>query len=537
MPGLQAVFLGLLTFIQEDVPTVTAALWTASGRLAWPYGYLGCFAGIWFGDALLYLVARGWGRRLLDARWARRWVNADQVKRSERWFAEKGDRLLWTSRFVPGTRLPTYLAAGILRLPMTRFLWITGVAVALWTSLLFALTFWFGPKVLQVLNRWTSHAGKWAIAFLVSFWVVSALWKRRQVIREQRWFISMQKLSRWEFWPAWAFYFPVVLRCLALAIRYRGLTVPTASNPGMASGGMVGESKFETLQDLMSTSPEFTAQSWLIPSGATEERLRRIQECVREHQIAFPLILKPDVGQRGVGVKKIQCDEEVMVYLKASSAPLILQRYVPGPKEVGIFFYRLPNQSMGRIFAITEKVFPELVGDGVHTLEELIWADPRARFMARTYLERHREHETQVLSAGERFRLVEAGNHAQGCEFRDGARLWSEALERQIDSISGKLNGFYIGRYDLRYRSEAELREGRGFQILELNGAAAEATSLYDAKNTLWSAYRMLFQQWELVFRIGAMNRRRGHSVSSLRDVWQAWRQTQGLIQTYPKAD
>jgi len=115
------------------------------------------------------------------------------------------------------------------------------------------------------------------------------------------------------------------------------------------------------------------------------------------------------------------------------------------------------------------------------------------------------------LAAGETLRLVEAGNHAQGCIFRDGARLHTPELAACIDGISRKLDGFFIGRYDLRFTHEADLCAGRNFQIIELNGAAAEAASIYDARNSLRSAYATLFRQWSLVFAIGAENRRRGH--------------------------
>ena len=50
LPVTQAVTLGLLTFVQEDVPTVSAALLAAAGSLSWQVGFLGVFLGIWMGD-------------------------------------------------------------------------------------------------------------------------------------------------------------------------------------------------------------------------------------------------------------------------------------------------------------------------------------------------------------------------------------------------------------------------------------------------------------------------------------------------------
>jgi len=116
-------------------------------------------------------------------------------------------------------------------------------------------------------------------------------------------------------------------------------------------------------------------------------------------------------------------------------------------------------------------------------------------------------------------------------------RLCTPELESRMDEISQKLTGFFIGRYDIRYASEEDLRAGRNFQIIELNGAASEATSIYDARNSIFAAYRTLFQQWDLVFAIGAANRKRGCTPTKLSLVWQKWREYSRLAATYPMAD
>ena len=134
-------------------------------------------------------------------------------------------------------------------------------------------------------------------------------------------------------------------------------------------------------------------------------------------------------------------------------------------------------------------------------------------------------------------RLVEAGNHCQGCEFRDGADLYTEELRAAIDSISRNLKGFYVGRFDIRYESDDQLRQGKAFQIIELTGAASEATNIYDRQNSLWSAYKTLYRQWKIVYAIGAENRRRGFRPTSLLSVWRDWRAFARHACEFPIAD
>jgi hypothetical protein len=333
------------------------------------------------------------------------------------------------------------------------------------------------------------------------------------------------------------FYPPVAIYCLWLGIKYRGLTLPTAANPGIFSGGMVGESKMATLRELMATSPEFTADAELISGASVADRLDSLREICQRLNIAYPFILKPDVGQRGAGIKLIRTDDQAIAYLARTTAPLLVQRYAEGPHEAGIFYYRFPGEAHGHIFAITEKIFPVLTGDGQSTVEDLVWRDARARFMAGTYLSRLGERRTEVLAAGETLKLVEAGNHCQGCIFRDGMHLCTPALAERMDAISQQISGFNIGRFDIRFTSIEDLQAGKNFHIIELNGAASEATNIYDAKNSLWSAYRTLFRQWDIVFAIGAANRCQGHATTALSLIWKTWREYSRQAATYPATD
>lgn len=523
------------TFVLEDAAAIGAGLLLAAGHISWTAAFISCFLGIWLGDVGLYALARFAGRHWFENSSLKK--NSTKVSRSEEWFAQRGTLILIFSRAVPGARLPTYLAAGFLRVPFTKFLLITGAAAFVWTFIILYLAQTFGSQVV----KWMSHYKTGSLWLLIGglFLLVTFQWIRRALtnfdVRKFRTYLA--RWTRWEFWPMWLFYPPVAIHYLWLVVKYRGTMLPTVSNPGIFSGGMVGESKMQTLSDLMATSPEFTADAELLAGDSARARLNSLRETCARRDISYPFILKPDLGQRGAGIKLIRSESQAEDYLKETSAPLLVQRFAAGPHEVGIFYYRFPSESRGHIFAITEKIFPVLTGDGKSTIAKLIWRDDRARFMAEKYLQRLGARQNDVLAKGEMQPLVQAGNHAQGCIFRDGMHLNTPALEERIDDISKKVSGFFIGRYDIRFTSEEDLRAGKNFQIIELNGAAAEATSIYDARNSLWSAYRTLFRQWDLVFAIGAENRRRGCVPMTISDCLRALRNYSAIAATYPAAD
>ncbi len=523
-----SLFLG--TFVLEDVAAIGGGLLVATGAISWPLAFTACFLGIWAGDAGLYALARCGGRRWFEK--SRLSKYSSRVTQSEQWFERRGTAILIFSRMVPGARLPTYLAAGFLRIPWRPFLIVTGSASFVWTLIVLWLSQSAGARVFG----WLGAYKQLAVA-LLAVTLFSWLTVRTLAALRPRFAAKFARLRHWEFWPAWLFYPPVALYYAWLAIKYRSATLPTAANPGIFSGGLVGESKMATLLDLAATSPEFTAEAVLVAEETFVERLRSLNQARARLRLDYPFMLKPDVGQRGVGVKLIRSAEQAMALLQATSAPLVAQRYAPGPHEAGVFYYRFPDESRGHIFAITEKIFPCITGDGRRTITELIHADARARLIANTYLRRFRERKDDVLAPGEELKLVEAGNHAQGCIFRDGARLATPELEARIDEISQKLSGFFVGRYDVRYASEDDLKAGRNFQVVELNGAASEATNIYDARNSLCQAYRTLFHQWRIVFAIAAANRQRGHQPTPALALWQAWRGFSRMAATYPSAD
>ena len=196
-------------------------------------------------------------------------------------------------------------------------------------------------------------------------------------------------------------------------------------------------------------------------------------------------------------------------YFETSHFDTLAQEYAPG-HELGVFYYRYPGEERGRILSITDKRIPEVEGDGKQTLERLILNDPRAVCMADHYLEVQADAASRIPQVGERVPLVELGTHCRGAIFLDGSRLRTAELVGTIDRISREYHGFFFGRYDLRVPDLNELKHGRGFKILELNGVTSEATHIYDPAIGLAAAYRVLFRQWRIAFEIGAANRGRG---------------------------
>lgn len=507
------------SFVSEDLAALAAGEWIRRGQLAWTWGLAAAFAGIFLSDVGVWAVGRAAARAAGRFAGLRRFVESGQVEQFRRWFDRDGWAVLVVVRFLPGLRVPLHLAAGLSRQRPGRFLVWAALAAAVWAPIIVGSTVLVGSTVSGAATGALGHAAWLAVPALVGAWLawrsVAARGGERTLAR---WTARVSRLWRWEFWPSWLFYLPLLPWLAWLAARYRGVTVWTAANPGIPQGGVVGESK----QAILARLPAgwTLASVCLGPPG--EERLGRLQTAIAERGWSFPLILKPDAGQRGAGVRRVGSLVEAADYLRQAPTVVLAQVYHPGPYEAGVFYYRIPGTRRGRIFSITDKQFPEVRGDGRSSLADLIWRHPRYRMQASRFLARFPDAETRVPAAGERVRLALAGNHCQGTLFRDGGHLWTPALERRIDQLARAVSGFYIGRFDIRYRDPAAFRAGRDLAIVELNGVTSESTNIYDPAGSLVAAYRTLARQWELLFAIGHAHRQRGIQPTSARALARA---------------
>ncbi len=350
-------------------------------------------------------------------------------------------------------------------------------------------------------------------------------------------------LSHFEFWRPNFFYLPIYFQIAWLSLRYWGATLPSVANPHFPDGGFFGEHKsgiLDTVSEPMRRvlAPYLTAR---VPEAETDRNafFQGLLARCADAGLSFPMVVKPDVGSRGAGVRLLKTPEDLRGYVDAFPAGhiIMLQAFVPYEAEAGVFYVRMPGEDKGRIFSLTLKYFPYITGDGRSTIRELIENDPRAGQIAHLYLPRHKDHLDNVLAPGEHYRLAFAGSHSRGTIFKDGADYITPEMTEAFDRVAKGIPEFHFGRFDVRFPDIADLQRGEKFLIIEINGAGSEATHIWDSRTTLWQAWSTLFEQWSLLYRIGFMNRRRGFKPmrpftylrAILREVW--------LVPQYPPTE
>ena len=314
---------------------------------------------------------------------------------------------------------------------------------------------------------------------------------------------KIEKWTKYEFWSFWLFYGPLTPWFIYKIIKSGAPAYFCSANPGIKWGGFMNYSKI----DLINQIDEQYKPKTLFYSSYNNEKI----------PLDFPFIVKPNTGERGIGVELIRNNSDFNNYLNQhDNSDLILQEYINYPLEFGVFYVRLPKETKGKIISITAKDFLTIIGDGKQSLKELIENNLRAFYRKEYLFDRYKNDLNSILEKGQQILLEPIGNHSRGTTFLDGSNLRTSILEEKIDAIAQKVDGFFYGRIDLKAKNLKEFQNGK-FVILEINGVNSEATHIYDPNFNLIKAYKEVLRHLNYQYKIAIQNHELGQE-------WTDWK-------------
>lgn len=312
------------------------------------------------------------------------------------------------------------------------------------------------------------------------------------------------RLLHWEYWSFNAVYGWILPVWALLALRAKSFFFFSASNPAIENGGFLMESK-KKIYDILPTE-YYPKTSFFLVGTAAETVLTT----VHARQYKYPLILKPDVGGQGRGVKKVYNEAALVRYITDSPLNYLVQELATQHQEVGVFYYRYPGEASGKISGVVRKELLTVTGDGFSTIRELLLRDKRFILQLPALEKLYGTDLEQILDKGVQKELVPYGNHARGAKFLDDTHRVDEQFLKSMDAICHQIKGFYFGRLDIRYNTWEELREGKNFSIIEINGAGSEPTHMYDPRHSLFFAWKEIIRHWVILCRISRANHKKG---------------------------
>jgi hypothetical protein len=347
------------------------------------------------------------------------------------------------------------------------------------------------------------------------------------------------EVGRLERLPKWLNLIPMVAQWLWLSMRHGSWTLPAAANPRITAGGLVGEGKSEYFRIMGRLANAHTAGFAVFRNTGSVSSVQDAEQAMADSQLEYPLILKPDIGWCGFGVRIVRTRDELKSYLDAYplNEDIVFQKYVTYEGEAGIYYVRSPQAARGRITGILLRFFPRVVGDGHSTIAELMAQNPRARRLGQDGRSEPCCDTSRIPAAGEIVRLSVTGSTRVGGMYQDATSLVTPELENAINDIAMDMTDLHVARFDVRYETIGAMQAGRAFKIIEVNGAGSEAVHAWDPRYTLLQAYQIVFEKQRMLFSIGAAMRDRGHRPLSGWAMAKLYLRQEKLIRSYPPSN
>ena len=311
------------------------------------------------------------------------------------------------------------------------------------------------------------------------------------------------KWTVWEFLPWWLANIPVYGFYGWFALRARHPFFFSNVNPAIPLGGAVGESKI----GILSLVPEAIKPKLVFTSG--QEPFPELLQRMTAAGVEFPVVAKPDVGERGFLVQKFTEPDALQRHLARFQAPFIIQEFIALPVELTVLFHRYPDSGRFGITSVCVKEFLTVQGDGTSSVRQLMAQSPRAAFQLQRFEREAPALLDRVPEPAEQLLLEPIGNHARGTKFVNGNHLIDRQLELAFDRICLQIDGVLYGRFDLKCASVEALHRGE-FQVMELNGVFGEPAHVYDPSFGMWRAYRDFYRHWRILYELHRAQKRQG---------------------------
>jgi hypothetical protein len=337
-------------------------------------------------------------------------------------------------------------------------------------------------------------------------------------------------MRNWEKWPFKVIYFPLTFVWAWYMLRSRSFWFFTPSNPTITFGGFQGEGKREMYDQLpLHTFPKTI---YIEPDVSFEIAVQEIESTFK-----YPFVVKPENGMMGLLFRIIDNKEQLKRYHSIAPEEYIVQEFNDYPIEVSIFYYRYPTSKTGTVSGFIMKEYLQVKGDGLSNLKTLIEKNGKANEKMEEMQAKHGANFNVILPDGEVYFLSYAGNHNRGARFINLYKEIDQNLLNLCDYLSTDTNKFYYGRFDIKCKSVADLKQQKNYTILEYNGAGAEPNHIYDCNFTLWQAYSEILKHWKALFEISKYNNKIGYKYWTTKQGWQFFQQSKKILQRHKLKD
>jgi len=178
---------GLGVPIPEDITLFVAGLLSYYGITELGISIIVCFLGVMIGDSFVYWLGYHYGSRLTKKWIFHKLMPDDRLEGARIRFRERGNRLIFFARFMPGLRTPIFFSAGVLHLPFRTFFMMDGGAALLSVPTIIWLVYRGGDNIDEIVTKIKAWEHGLVAVIFASILIILA-----------KWFITHRKLKNQE---------------------------------------------------------------------------------------------------------------------------------------------------------------------------------------------------------------------------------------------------------------------------------------------------------------------------------------------------
>lgn len=318
--------------------------------------------------------------------------------------------------------------------------------------------------------------------------------------------------NSFEFGPAWWIHFPMKVFGLLWSIRLRNFGFFEASNPGLENGGLFDYSKNESLHKFRKIN---------IPKTIVTDypySIFEIESKIDEAGMSYPLVAKPDFGERGREVEFIENKMALVAYFTTKKqGRYLVQEYLGGGLEFGVFYTKNPLTNKANISSLTLKIPLQVIGDGYSDVKSLTLSHPRAsRYLHEiNYPSMH-----EVPAKNRIVKLSQKGNHCKGAVFLDCTGHVDDEMVVAFEQVCAPYEDFFYGRLDVKVPYWENLWQDQKVKIIEVNGCNSEPIHIYSPGNSYFNALKVVWEHFAVMAGIAKFNLKKKNYQPNLSNLW-----------------
>lgn len=182
--GYFGIMIGLMIeVIPSEIVLAYGGYLVSSGQINFVGAvFFGVIGGV-LAQLFIYWIGRYGGRPVLEKYGKYILISKKHIDHSEEWFNKYGPGVIFTARFIPVVRHAISIPAGIAKMPLWKFTWLTTLAVIPWSMLFVWLGLSLGDKwenIKDVAGPYVGPILLCALALLVVYFLIKWFSSKRK---------------------------------------------------------------------------------------------------------------------------------------------------------------------------------------------------------------------------------------------------------------------------------------------------------------------------------------------------------------------